>query len=124
LPPEVTDQIVALLPAPSAFALRLASSRLASKIPLDQRFFREQLLAGNIVPYIRDLDAQACGNVQQRTPKGKDADEYWDWRQLARDLSDAKGVVDRDPDDDEDPIPRGVWNRCRLWLTVLETELW
>lgn len=124
LPTEIVDQIVSLLPAPSAYSLRLVSSRLASKIPLNQQFFRQQLLGGNIVPFIWDLDAQACRNMQRRTPEGEDADEYWDWRQLAHDLSDVKGIVERGPDVNDNPIPSGLWNRCRLWLTVVETDLW
>jgi hypothetical protein len=51
-------------------------------------------------------------------------DEHWDWRQLSRDLGNAKGILERDPDNEENPIPRGLWNRCRLWLTVIETEVW
>lgn len=124
LPTEIIDQVVSLLPAPSAYSLRLVSSRLASKIPLNQRFFREQLIGGNIVPHVWDLDAQACRNMQWRTPEGEDVTEYWDWRRLAHDLSDVKGIVERDPNEDGKAIPMGFWNRCRLWLTVVETEFW
>lgn len=114
---------MSFLPAASTFSARLVSSTLASKIPLNQRFFRKRLVEGNPVPSIWDLDAQACHNMQRRTPVGKDQDEYWDWRRLAHDLGDAKGILERDPDD-EDLIPRGFWNRCRLWLAVIEAELW
>jgi hypothetical protein len=124
LPTEIIDQIVSSLPAPSALCARLVSSTLASKIPLNQRFFRERLIEGNLIPYIWDLDQQACRNTQRYVPKDEDADEYWDWRQLARDLGNVKGIVERDPDDEDDLIPRGFWNRCRLWLTVIEAELW
>jgi len=124
LPTETLDRVVLFLSATSGFSLRLASSKLACQIPLNQRFFREQLIRDQLVPHIWDLDAQACRNIQRCAPECENPDEYWDWRQLSRDLGNAKDILERDPDDEKDPIRRGLWNRCRLWLTVIETEVW
>jgi hypothetical protein len=69
LPTEILDRVVLFLPVTSAFSLRLASSKLACQIPLNQRFFRKQLVRGQLVPHIWDLDAQACRNIQQCAPE-------------------------------------------------------
>ncbi|KAF2628843.1 hypothetical protein BU25DRAFT_420777 [Macroventuria anomochaeta] len=122
LPTEIIDQVVALLPTASALSLRLVSSTFATRIQLTQRFFREQLLGGNLVPYLWDLDVKACRDMQQGVPEGEDPDWYWDWRQLTRYLNDVASIVEHDPD--SSGIPRGFWNRCRLWLTVVEAEVW
>jgi hypothetical protein len=115
---------VLFFPAASAFSLRPASSRLACQIPLNHHFFREQLVRGQLVPHIWNLDAQACRNIQRFMPECENPDEYWDRRQLGCDLRNAEDIVERGPDDPGDTIRVGLWIRCRLWLTVIETEVW
>lgn len=48
--------IVSLLPATAALSLRRCSQSLASRISLDQRFWRNALIAGDLIPWLWDLD--------------------------------------------------------------------
>lgn len=122
LPTEILDRIVTFLPLSSIFALRCVSSYFPTRISLNQHFFREHVLNGQLVPYLWDLDIQAFRDMQRSIPVGADPNEYWDWRRLGRYLKDVAGIVEHDPDRSD--IPRAFWNRCRLWLTVIETEFW
>ena len=59
---------------------------VASKITLDQTFGRNALIAGDAIPWLRDLDATECHL--------KDRRGSWDWKQLARLLHRAQ-IFDR-----------------------------
>lgn len=98
LPTEILDDIVGFLPTLSILSLRRASSIFATRSPRTQRFYRDQHLGGRLVTYLWDLDIESCRATQECVPKGANVDDYWDWRQLAGYLSDAKGIVECGPD--------------------------
>lgn len=57
-----------------------------------------------LVPFLWDLDVEACRNIQQRVPEGEDPDSYWDWQKLTRCIVGTASIVEYDPDQSE--IPR------------------
>lgn len=125
LPNEIMDQIVGCLPMDAIYSLRLASLGTAYKVPLDQRFFRERLLSGELLPYIWDLRRASCLPSQcsvdiglEQTVKG----ECWDWRGLAQSLTDISGLVSTSTE--ESGLPRSLWNRLRIWQSVVNAEKW
>ena len=79
LPVEVLHHICVDLPLTSRLSIHLSCRSLASRISLDQLFYRKQLLSGHLFA-LTDLD---LGMVQQRWDEIRDQD----WRQLVRDLT-------------------------------------
>lgn len=125
LPTEIMDQIVNCLPIGAIHSLRLASSSIVHQVPLDQRFFRDRLFRGDLLPHIWDLDQAWCFTSGQHT-RGSIADaskiEHGDWRGLARFLSDIPGLLSKLPEDSG--LPLGLWNRLRTWQSVVDAEKW
>ena len=136
LPNEIIQQIVSFLPIAATLSLRCCSKPLASKVPLDQAFWRDRLIAGDLVSWLWDLDANEC--------HAKDRSGSWDWKQLAQTLRQAKvfesalkeSVAGGDANGPERTIidnvhendvrmmdaPLGLQNRCRLARLVKEIE--
>lgn len=79
LPVKCCKKICAYLPPPSLSSLRLSCRTLTSRIPLDQEFYRKQLLSGHLFA-LQDLD---LGLVRERWNEIKDKD----WRRLVRTLA-------------------------------------
>ena len=136
LPNEIIKHIVAFLPVTATLTLRCCSKSLASKLSLDQMFWRDGLIAGDLVPWLWDLDVKEC--------HAKDRSGNWGWKQLAQTLRQAKifesalkeSVASDDANgpermiiddvDDTDvsmkDAPLGLQNRCRLARLVKDIE--
>ncbi|KAF3040453.1 hypothetical protein E8E12_002265 [Didymella heteroderae] len=125
LPKEIIDEVAAFLPIDAIFSLRLTSPTLAHQVSLDQRFFRERLLSGELLPHIWGLDWVSCQklipNIKKRTMDSSE-DNYWDWKRVARLLADVPRLMAHSPEREE--IPLGLWNRCRIWQSVVDAEKW
>lgn len=136
LPNEIVKQIVSTLPVTATLTLRCCSKSLASKVSLDQIFWRDGLIAGDLVSWLWDLDIQEC--------HAKDRSGSWDWKQLAQTLRQAKVfesalkesvaggdakrlervIIDNVHDTDVKmrDAPLGLQNRCRLAKLVKYIE--
>ncbi|KAG9230976.1 hypothetical protein BJ875DRAFT_518291 [Amylocarpus encephaloides] len=79
LPVEILDRIISNLPISSILHLNRTSQKLCNKIVLDQAFWRDQLLSVNLIPFIWDLDREACIQKEKTLP----VNTCWDWRTLA-----------------------------------------
>lgn len=111
LPTEIFDLICAYLPASSAIKLHRVSRTIALKTPLDNSFWRKSLLDGSLLPHIWDLEKKELGQPA--------LEASCDWRSVAKLLS-----MKRFPLSGQDPrlngIPKGFWNRCRIWSIMEE----
>ena len=136
LPNEIIKQIVSFLPVAATLTLRRCSKSLASKISLDQMFWRDGLIAGDLVPWLWDLDVKEF--------HARDRSGRWDWKQLAQTLRQAKifesalresaaggeasgpekMIIDNVHDSDVcmKDAPLGLQNRCRLARLVKDIE--
>lgn len=122
LPPEIMDLIIFSLPTPSILALRQCSKTLASRLLLDQQFWRTQLLRGNLVPYLWDLGGLDTSLQARREQDGEKngrpiEGDGWNWKGPARELARIDALMKAD----EVPVtsvPWGLRNRCRIWKMV------
>ena len=136
LPNEIIKQIVSFLPVTATLNLRCCSKSIASKVSLDQMFWRDELIVGDLVPWLWDLDVKEC--------HAKDRSGSWDWKQLAQTLRQAKifesalkesvaggeanrherTIIDNVHDTDVcmRDAPLGLQNRCRLARLVKDIE--
>ncbi|KAF2129324.1 hypothetical protein P153DRAFT_291448 [Dothidotthia symphoricarpi CBS 119687] len=109
LPTELLDQIGKHLPPQSVIALHCTSKAFAIKAPLNNKFWRDRLIDGSLVPHIWDLDANQLDHERQ--------DRLWDWRSVAQLL-----VAKKFPRNESNPLlvgpPTGLWNRCRIWNII------
>lgn len=119
LPTELLDHISTYLSANAALSLHLTSKTLATKVPLDNNFWRESIMSGSALPVLWDLDVRELGRRRQdllENPRG--ADVTWDWRAVGQLLA-----TKRFPLKSSDPrivdLPNGLWNRRRIW-TIIE----
>ena len=110
LPVECIERICTYLPLASTYALRLSCATLASRVSLNQDFYRKQLLSGHLFA-LQDLD---LGLIRERWDEIKDKD----WRRLVRTLAryenfdvgeDGSGVMGELCD-----APIGLKNRMRV----------
>ena len=79
LPVECLERIWTYLPHASVLYLRLSCRTIASRIPLNQDYYRKQLLSGRLFA-LHDLD---LGLVRERWDEIKNKD----WRRLVRTLA-------------------------------------
>ena len=136
LPNEIVNQIVYFLPVTATLSVKSCSKALASKVSLDQKFWRNALITGDLVPWLWDLDVNECHT--------KDRSGNWDWKRLAQMLRHAKifesalkqSMDGRDVDGPQRKIienihdtdismsdaPLGLKNRCRLVRLVEDIE--
>ena len=118
LPPECLAQVCALLPIADLASLRLCCKALAIGLPLDQHFWREQLLCGHLFG-LRDLD-QAL--VHERLDELRDRD----WKRLVGTLAryqnfqGAEGGKEMDEWGELYDAPIGLKNRRRIWKIIRE----
>ncbi|KAH8669504.1 hypothetical protein BGZ60DRAFT_407612 [Tricladium varicosporioides] len=82
LPIELLNKMVAFLPISSILRLHRTNQKLKNKISLNQTFWRDQLVSGRTVPFIWDLDREACLQKDNEAPNNM----YWDWKALTRNL--------------------------------------
>ena len=104
LPSEVINHIVSFLPAIPALRLRRCSSTLHAKISLDQKFWLDHLVSGDLVDYLWDLDAE---EIYQKHKQG-----CWDWKQLAQVFSHAEII--------ESALAKSLRGEVDMWTTAFE----
>ena len=134
LPTEIINTIVSFLPAIPALRLRRCSRTFYVKMCLDQRFWLDNLVCGDLVDYLWDLDAK---QIYRKHKEG-----YWDWKELAQLLFRAeliesalakslRGEVDEWTTAFEKAsmhktkfreAPGGLQNRCRIMKVVRDIE--
>ncbi|RDL40774.1 uncharacterized protein BP5553_00753 [Venustampulla echinocandica] len=81
-PMELLNRITSNLPCSSILRLHRTSRIMSNRLPVTQSFWRDQLLSGNLVPFLWDLDATKCRELQRSLRRGLGLD----WRTLVRNL--------------------------------------
>lgn len=120
LPNELLDQISSHLTAYSALALRQTSRTLATKVPLDNNFWRNSILGGNALPYLWDLDVYELEKRrQEHSGSSPSLDATWDWKAVGQLLA-AKQFPLNSSDQRIVDLPNGLWNRQRIWSIIEE----
>ncbi|KAF1934963.1 hypothetical protein EJ02DRAFT_471526 [Clathrospora elynae] len=122
-PTELLDAVCKYLPVRSVISLHRTSKALATKIPLDNAFWRNSLRDGGLHPHIWDLDTNL---IEQRLLQADlaplDPTASCDWKAAAQLLA-----TKRFPISGRDArladVPNGFWNRCRIWATIEEALL-
>jgi hypothetical protein len=120
LPAELLDAVCSYLPPQSVIKLHRTSSLMASKIPLDNAFWRDSLRGGSLHPHIWDLDIKQIETLRQKSNVTFSA-AGWDWRSAAKLLAMKRFPV-TGRDSRLDNMPLGLWNRCRIW-SIIEDAL-
>lgn len=139
LPQEVLSMIISHLSTRDIFRIQRCSKTLAIRLPLDQQFWREALISGELISWLWDLDRDECRAVDRlRNEKSR---RKWDWRRLvltlAKDpfptktmdlsesLPEAKDWSEWFADetsiavnDGLENIPAGLRNRRRIWKII------
>lgn len=111
---ELLWHIVSYLPTQSIMSLKRCSKLIDRSLPITQRFWRDELVAGAVVQYLFDLDDD---QIREKDAELEGTNEQWDWKGLVIELS----IMQRAEtlwDDScwEDPaLPHGFRNRCRIW---------
>jgi hypothetical protein len=82
LPIELLNKITTHLPTSSILYLHRTNQKLFNKISLDQTFWRDQLISGELAPFIWDLDRE----FYLRKDNEVRNNTCWDWKALARNL--------------------------------------
>ena len=134
LPTEIINDIVSFLPTIPALRLRRCSRSLYAKMCLDQKFWLDHLVSGDLVDYLWDLDME---EIYHKHRMGN-----WNWKQLAQLLFDAEliesalaksihGELDEFTTSFEKAslhkirfrdAPIGLQNRCRIIKIVKDIE--
>ena len=139
---EIISQIVSNLQTISALRLHRCSKTLAGHIPLNQSFWREQLVTGDLVEYLWDLEPKECHLKDSRDADR--IDRSWDWKSLAKMLVSAQVLEETlaqlieggpaelhshhtslspaDSDITMPDAPIGLKNRCRLIRIIRDIE--
>ncbi|KAF2027695.1 hypothetical protein EK21DRAFT_71444 [Setomelanomma holmii] len=118
LPVELLDAICSYLPPQSVIKLHRTSSLMASKIPLENAFWRDSLRGGCLHPHIWDLDIKQIEALRQESNITFSA-AGWDWRSVAKLLA-MKQFPVTGRDLRLEKMPLGLWNRCRIWSIIEE----
>ncbi len=77
LPVELLLEIVSYLPTTAVLRLRRCSTTLLAQIAIDQRFWRDRLVFGELIGWLFDLDWNQC------RAKDRSDSVMWDWKRLA-----------------------------------------
>ena len=121
LPMELLLPVISFLPTYSVLSLRGSSKTLAEKVPITQRFWRDELASGGLLGFLFDLDGN---KIREKDAEFAGTNEQWDWRGLAEKLSDMRHAMTfMDDARWEDPaIPQGLRNRCRIWKIAQDMQ--
>lgn len=132
LPTEIIAKITSFLSALAVLRVRRCSKTLAFKISINQSFWRDHLIHGDLVDYLWDLDSTACYK--------KDKEGNWNWMALVQALLQPKILKSalgaslksdevmtffeqmslKETDFADAPI--GLQNRCRIVRIVRDIE--
>ncbi|KAF3003493.1 hypothetical protein E8E13_004443 [Curvularia kusanoi] len=118
LPTELLDHVITYISAYDILSLHCASKTLAKKLPLDNNSWRENILSGNGLPYLWDLDTELLNRRhQEHSAKSTGADAAWDWKAVGQLLA-TKHFPLKSSDPQIADLPNGLWNRRRIWSIV------
>lgn len=117
LPPELLALVMTSLPLTSVLRLRSCCRVLAIRIPLHQRFWYSQLLAGCLVGYLWDLDLAQCRHKAGSLIHQGQPIVGWDWARFVKKLMPYETF---EKDGDMAQAPAGLRNRRRIWRIIHE----
>ncbi len=137
LPSEILSQINSFLQAPSALRLRRCSKTLTSRIVIDQTFWRDKVISGNLIDYLWDLDSKQCRQYDLYYSHGNRP--LCNWKKLAQRLMRIETVESvlflaglavnniyilrhNDLDKFMSNAPLGLKNRCRIIKIIRDIE--
>jgi hypothetical protein len=116
MPNELLDAISHYLPTDSIIKLRRTSKTMATKLPLDNTFWRESLRTGSLHPHIWGLDTKGIETLRKSSIITFSTAD-WDWKTVAKLLATKQfPVAGCDPR--LESMPPGLWNRCRIWSII------
>jgi hypothetical protein len=116
IPNELLDAICNYLPTDSVIKLRRTSKTMATKLPLDNTFWRDSLRTGSLHPHIWGLDTKGIETLRKGSNITFSAMD-WDWKTVAKLLT-TKQFPAAGCDPRLEDMPLGLWNRCRIWSIV------
>ena len=118
LPTELLDTISNHLSADSAFSLHRTSRTLATKVPLNNNFWRNTILSGQAFPFLWDLDtAKLEKRHQEHQMASNDPSAAWNWKAVGQLLA-MKHFPLKSLDERIMDLPSGLWNRRRIWSII------
>ncbi|KAJ8116451.1 hypothetical protein OPT61_g2139 [Boeremia exigua] len=118
LPTELLDHISIYLSAYATLSLHRSSKTLASKVQLDNNFWRRSILSGNAIPILWDIDMKELSRARRCAgDPSRDLSAHWDWRAVGRLLA-TKHFPLQSSDPRVADFPNGLWNRRRIWSIV------
>lgn len=115
LPPEILSAVEFHLGLHEAYALRLASKELATRLPLTQNFCQRRLIAGELFG-LTMLDGDALRLVE----KGQD------WKRLVKVLAKYESFAGEETGEPKQQwgemydAPIGLKNHMRIWKIITE----
>lgn len=120
LPVELLSRISTNFFPISALALHRTSRMLATKVPMDNHFWRTTIMNGTALPYLWDLDSEVLEmHLERHLAASTDPDAMWNWKSVGQLL--AKKVFPlKSPDHRLVDLPNGIWNRRRIWSIIEE----
>lgn len=120
LPTEILGRISTHLSPDSALALHRGSITLATKVPMDNHYWRSTILNGAALPYLWDFSMRELElNLQRHLAAATDASSMWDWKSVGELLA-RKRFPLKSSDLQIADLPSGLWNRRRIWAIVEE----
>lgn len=117
LPPELLALVMSSLNLASVLRLRSCCRVLAVRIPLDQRFWFNQLVAGCLVGYLWDLDLAQCRRKAGSLIHEGQPIVGWDWARFVKKLWSYEMF---EKNGEMAQAPAGLRNRRRIWRIVHE----
>ncbi|KAI9808890.1 MAG: hypothetical protein M1827_007165 [Pycnora praestabilis] len=91
LPQDILNQITGYLQVTALLRLHRCNKTFATRIPLDQCFWREAIISCDLVPFLWDMNTAEC----RRRDVDEDEDSRiprWNWKLLAKTLKEEKFV--------------------------------
>lgn len=120
IPAEILDLIIADLSLRSIVSLHDSCKTFATRLPLNQRFWREGLLSNHFLGFTWDLDNVMSDDEILRKRNSDDALD-WEWKGLGQVLAreanfrEEEEAVFRAPG-----VPEGLKARKRIWRCIVE----
>lgn len=120
LPVELIEEIASYLDIESVFALRLTCIDMGSSITLNQKFWFERFLAGELFGFFPSFDSQVVlKEVKAKCLKRNLSPPQWNWMALIKQLSLYSSFSTEGELYD---APPGFRNRRRIWKILEMVE--
>lgn len=123
LPTELVGRISTHLSPFSALALHRASRTLATKVPMDNHFWRNTILNGAALPYLWDVNKRELEiRLQKQLAASREPSSMWNWKSVGELLA-RKRFPLKSSDSRIVDLPNGLWNRKRIWSIFEEAYI-